>query len=44
MPKAVAVVAREENPPDQVTFTAKPGIIGGLPQAGWTSGRRSTRP
>ncbi|MDP8971477.1 MAG: acyl CoA:acetate/3-ketoacid CoA transferase, partial [Actinomycetota bacterium] len=34
MPEAVAAVAREENLLDQVTLTAEPGIIGGLPQGG----------
>ncbi|MFZ1427377.1 MAG: CoA-transferase [Geminicoccaceae bacterium] len=34
MPEAVAAVAKEENLLDQVTLTAEPGIIGGLPQGG----------
>ena len=34
MPEAVAAVAREEGLLDQVTLTAEPGIIGGLPQGG----------
>jgi propionate CoA-transferase len=34
MPEAVAAVAREENLLQQVTLTAEPGIIGGLPQGG----------
>jgi propionate CoA-transferase len=34
MPEAVAAVAQEENLLEQVTLTAEPGIIGGLPQGG----------
>jgi propionate CoA-transferase len=34
MPEAVAAVAKEENLLQQVTLTAEPGIIGGLPQGG----------
>ncbi|HSK35514.1 MAG TPA: CoA-transferase, partial [Actinomycetota bacterium] len=34
MPEAVAAVAGEENLLHQVTLTAEPGIIGGLPQGG----------
>jgi propionate CoA-transferase len=34
MPEAVAAVAKEENLLEQVTLTAEPGIIGGLPQGG----------
>ena len=34
VPEAVAAVAKEENLLDQITLTAEPGIIGGLPQGG----------
>ena len=34
MPEAVAAVAKEESLLEQVTLTAEPGIIGGLPQGG----------
>ena len=34
VPEAVAAVAKEENLLEQVTLTAEPGIIGGLPQGG----------
>src|SRR5688500_8540149 len=34
MPEAVAAVAKEENLLEQITLTAEPGIIGGLPQGG----------
>ena len=34
MPEAVAAVAMEENLLEQMTLTAEPGIIGGLPQGG----------
>jgi propionate CoA-transferase len=34
MPEAVAAVAGEENLLEQVTLTAEPGIVGGLPQGG----------
>ncbi|MEO8298976.1 MAG: acyl CoA:acetate/3-ketoacid CoA transferase [Burkholderiales bacterium] len=34
MPEAVAAVALEERILDQVTLTAEPGVIGGMPQGG----------
>ena len=34
MPEAVAAVAQEENLLQQITLTAEPGIIGGMPQGG----------
>ena len=42
MPEGVAAVANEEKVLSHVTLTAEPGVIGGVPQAGSISARRST--
>ena len=43
MPEGVAAVAAEERVLRYLTLTAEPGIIGGMPQAGWILARHSTR-